>query len=816
MSLTQNIVGDCRFVLRSLRRSPRFTTGVVGTIALCMAANAAVLSSLYSLIVKPLPFADSDRLVQVMNVGAPGLEYDPGGDLVSSSRPSRSTWTQYRDFADHATLLDGFAFRTSQVRITAAGPVPVSSPIHGVSAGFFELMKVQPLIGRFFSAEEVDPGPGHVIVLTERTWRNDYGADPSVLGRVVRVGDGVPYTVIGVAPRSMETFDFRAKYFIPYPVPPNARTIRVNGALDLWARLKDGVSRQAGLAELQALENRWYDDATPEQRTHHDTFSDHLAFGATHPLRASLILLQGAAALVLLVGALNVLTLLLARANHRSRELAVRIALGARTPALGRLMVIESAVLAVLGLGVGSALTAVAVRVVNARLAILEPSSMPVTVDAVVVAAISAVALCGVCIMGLLPLGMVLRSGNRVPENDRSRSSSVGSRRLAGQLVMVEVAFAFTLLIGAGLLVRSFYEVSRVRAGFDAGQVARGMLDFNTLRTLYPTRSATIPLKQRILDGMQSIPGMQAAALAGFDPVRPNLSTMHIEGTDANASSPRAWLPVSAGYFETMGLSIIEGRPFDAGAAPLEEVIVDENFARRYLGGRSPVGIRVMLGAWSPTTPWARIVGVVGRANLLGREERDGAPVVYTYEPASQGSWTIGILVRSTGRMDRRLLRDVQATLREIDPRLPVTDFETFEESLQTLLVGREGITMLLGSFAVLALLVAMVGLYAVLSLDVERRRREIGIRIALGASRGHVIGMVLRQGLARIATGLGLGIVGGIGISAGLRARLFDVAPFEPWIYGSVAGLLLLAGLVASSLPAWRAAGADAMREVR
>lgn len=814
--IVRNLARDGRYVLRSLRRSPLFAVSVVATIALCVAANAAVLSSIYALILKPLPFEEPDRLVQVVNVGATGFEYQTGEDVLGGNGPSRSTWLQYRDFADHAELFDGFAFRTSIVRITSAGAGPVNSPMHGVSAGFFDLMKVKPVIGRFFSPEEVDPGPGRVIVLTQTIWENEYGADPSVLGRDIRVDGGLPFTVVGVAPRSLEVFDSRAKYFVPYLVPPRARENRVNGVLDLWARLKPGVRRESGLAELQTIENQWYDEiATPRERDHHDTFSDHLEFGAPHPLQGSLVLLQAAALLVMLVGALNVITLLLARANHRSQELSIRAALGATRVRLRRLMVVESAALATAGVALGFGLTAAALRLVNAYLSILDPSAAPVGLDGVVVAGTCLVALGGVGVMGLLPLGAVVRPGDLAPGGAQTASAGLGSRRLAGNLVIVEVAFAFTLLIGAGLLVRSFYKVTKVDVGFDSARIVSGVLDYNTLRTVYGNVGATIPLKQRILEGMRSIPGVEAAAMAGFDPARPNLATMHIEGTDVNVPSPRAWLPVGPDYFDAMGMRIVDGRDFDPNAGLLEEVIVDASFGRRYLGGRSPVGTRVMLGAYSPTAPWARVVGVVNRVNLLGQEERDGAPVVYTYEPSTRGNWTIAIVVRSS-RTDARLSADVEQKLREIDPRLPATRFATFRQTHEEFLAGRKGITTLLGSFSILALLVTIVGLYAVLSLDVVQRRREICIRVALGSTRGRVIAMVLRQGLARIAVGLSLGMAGAAGISVGLRARLFDVTPFEPVVYGSVAAVLLGAGLLASYLPARRAAGFDALREIR
>lgn len=808
---------DCRFVLRSLRRSPLFTGSVAGTIALCLMANAVVLSSLYSLILKPLPFDDSERLVQIVNVGAPGFVYQPGDDVLGGQRASRSTWLQYRDFEEHAKLFEKFAFRTSFVQITeTTGSVPVKSPMHGVSSGFFDLMKVRPVTGRFFSPDEFDPGPGHVLVLTQSTWETEYGSDPAAVGRDIRLGSEVPYTIVGVAPRSVETFDHRAKYFVPFVVPRAGQQGRVNGALDLWARLNEGVSREVGLTELQALESRWYDEvATPKERDHHDTFSDHLDFGAPHPLEGSLVLLQIAALLVLGVGTLNVFTLLLVRVNHRSRELSVRIALGARRSVIRRLMVIESAMLTGLGAGLGLALTTVALRSVNDYLTILAPSSAPIALDGVVVAMICGAALCGVCALGMMPFEPVLRRTNIAPTSSRTATGTVGSRRLAGRLVVAEVTFAFALLIGAGLLMRSFLEVVKVDVGFDSARVVSGMLDYNTLRPLYSSGAETIALKRNIVEGMQSIPGVEAVAFAGFDPPRPNLATMHIEGNDANVPSPRAWLPVSADYFEAMGMSILDGRGFDENSASLEEVIVDESFGRRYLGGRSPLGTRVMLGAYSPTAPWARIVGVVNRVSLLGQEERDGVPVVYTHESVNRGSFTIAIVVRAA-RPDGPLGRDVERKLREIDPRLPMTRFLTFEESNERLLVGRKGMTILLASFAALALLVAIIGLYAVLSLDVVHRQRELGIRVVLGASPRRVIGMVLREGLSRVALGLMFGLVGAVAISMSLRARLFDVDPFEPSVYGTVAAIFAIAGLVASYFPARRAAGHDALRTFR
>lgn len=314
---------------------------------------------------------------------------------------------------------------------------------------------------------------------------------------------------------------------------------------------------------------------------------------------------------------------------------------------------------------------------------------------------------------------------------------------------------------------------------------------------------------------MLSIPGVEAVAFAGFDPPTPNLATMHIDGADANASLPRAWLPVSSAYFEAMGMSILEGRGFNEDAAPLEEIIVDETFSRRYLGGRSPIGTRVVLGGYSPTAPRAQVVGVVKRVALLGQEERDGATVVYSHQSENRGSLTMAIIVRSA-RNDDLLGLEVARKLREVDPRLPAIPFLTFEQSNERTLVGRKGMTILLTSFAALALLVALIGLYAVLALDVVQRQRELGIRVVLGASPGRVIGMVLREGLSRIALGLAFGLVGAFAMSMSLRARLFDVDPFEPSVYATVAFVFAIAGLLASYVPARRAAGRAALTTIR
>ncbi len=813
--VVMDLIRDFRFTIQSLRRTPVFTVTVVGVIALCIAANTTVLSALHQLILRPLPFKDPERLVQVINVGIYGLRRESGDGMKKGMTPSNASWVQYLDWSENTTLFEGFGFRTTTTRVVERDGVVAHVPVHAINAGLFDLMGVTPLLGRFFTEQEVEPGPGpgNVIILTQSTWENEFRSDPSVVGKQVRLDNKESYTIVGVAPRSMEILDARCKYFLPISIRWNDETIqqRANGGGDLWARLKPGVSREAALSEIEALEAVWYQEvALPGWRNHYDKFSDYLTFSVTHPMQQSLSLLQGGALFVFLVGCLNVMTLLVGRVSHRCQELGIRRALGAGASALRRLMLVESFLLTLCSVVAGLGLSQVALGIVNAYLPIAEPSLMPVAIGKEIYGVIAAGAIAVFLFMGLAPLTLFGASGRLSSKVEGTRAASVGSssRKLTHCLVVGQVAITFTLLIGAGLLLRSFHKVMQVDPGVPASQVLYGTVEWQTLRSFY-VRKDTIQLKNRIADELNKIPGMQHVAISSSEPLRASHGSLWIKGFPGDDNLMRAWNAVSRNYFETMGMVFLEGRNFDPNAPPGRERIVDESFSELYLDGKSPLGLDTQGGTYNENGPWGRIVGVVSRANLQGLEQRDGVPFMYTHNKETSGSAWFTVIAR-TSRIDENVSLELQKSLREVDPRLPPVEFVTLKKTLDDLVVGRKGITYLLIVFAALALVLAIMGIYAVLSYDVLQRRKEMGIRSALGAAKGSLLGMVLKQGFIKTGLGLVIGIAGAIAISRILESQLFDVAPFDPLTYLLVAVGLLATGIAASYIPARFAANQD------
>ena len=384
--VVMDLIRDFRFTCQSLVRTPVFTVTVISVIGLCIAANTTVLSALHQLILRPLPFKDPERLVQVINVGIYGLRRESGDGMKKGITPSNGSWVQYLDWSENTTLYEGFGYRTTSTRVIEREGAVDHVPVHAISAGLFDLMGVKPLLGRFFTEQEVEPGPGpgNVIILTQTTWENEFQSDPSVVGKEVRLDNKESYTIVGVAPRSVEVLDARGKYFLPVSVRWNDETIqlRANGGGDIWARLKPGASKEAALSEIEALDEIWYQEvALPGYRRHYDKFSDYLTFVVTHPMQQSLSLLQGGALFVLLVGCLNVMTLLVGRVSHRCQELGIRRALGAGTAALRRLMLVESFLLTLCSILLGLGLSQIALGIVNAYLPIAEPSLTPVSIE---------------------------------------------------------------------------------------------------------------------------------------------------------------------------------------------------------------------------------------------------------------------------------------------------------------------------------------------------------------------------------------------------------------------------------------------------
>jgi putative ABC transport system permease protein len=806
---------DLRYAARSLRRAPGFSLAVFLTLVVGIGPNLAVLSALYALVLKPLPFPDPGQLYTVMNVAEKS-----GGQVRQSSVP------QCRDFQAHADLFAGFAVILHENLTLEEETAPARTATDWVTAGFFNVLGVKPVLGRFFTPEEEVPGRDHVLVLAQDFWESHYHADPGVIGRTVRAG-GALYTIVGVAPRSLASLSQPTCLFQPYaPEPARLNPLaRYVGDATLYARLKPRVAIGAGLAQLAAIEQHFRTDvANPRMRAFLEASGFRLR---AEPLRAggavgeleSLWLLQGGALLVLLIGCVNVVNLFLARLNAKRPELAIRVALGAGRAALLRQMLAESLMLtaaaAVTGVGVAWG----ALHVFNGYLPVLLRTAPPVGLEWTVIGVTLTASLAIALLVGLLPTQILWRRGLRLGDW-RSTSAGGGARFVSGGLVIAQVAVAALLLIGASLLLRSFAKVMAIDPGFDAAHIVQGRI---ALPSRYGDQAVNVGVQQRILAALQQIPGVRQVAEVSYFGLAPALQTRPVairgQPLTAGESQPMAYLfPVSPDYFGVMGMHVLAGRGFDAADdfSKNPVFVVDQMFADRFFPQRIAVGQEMTFSMGSPPDnyQWPRIVGVVNHPRLAGLDRRENVPFVFM----PMVGWEMGgftMLVRSN-RPTAEILRDMRSTLRSIDPGLPLYATGSLEDGLDSLLMGRRGITLLLTVFSGLALLLAAIGLYGVLAYDVSQRTREIGIRGAIGASRGQIIGLILRQGMVKAGVGLGVGLVGAIFLTRYLRSLLFDVTAADPASYVIVLVGLGGIALLASWLPARRAAKVDPIIALR
>jgi predicted permease len=808
---------DLRFAVRSLRRSPGFSLTVLATLTLCIGPNTAILSALYALVLKPLPYPEPGQLVTVVNVAEKG-----GGQVVQSST------TQFLDFKAHADLFAGFsALRRDDATLDQEG-APIRVAIVSVAGDFFGVLGVKPILGRFFTQAEEVAGRNHVLVVSQNIWESRYNSDPAVIGGIVHMGEQV-YTIIGVAPRSLECLCYQTCFFQPY-VPAASKfdlQTRFRGDLALYARLKPGVSPSAGRAQLAALERIFLTgQAGPPLRALAAAAGYRLAI---EPLRtggwvgetSSLWLLQGGALLVLLIGCVNVVNLFLARMNAKRTELAIRVALGAGRGALLRQMLAESLLLSGTAAASGLALALLALRVFNRYLPIIMAGTPPVTFDATVTGAMVVVAGAIALPLGFLPLQLVWRAGLRIGDS-RTASSGGGARAVSNALVTTQVAVAVILLVGASLLLRSFGKVMAIDPGFDATHVVQAR---TTLPAQYNNAAVRVGVQRRIVAALKEIPGVENVAvllssvlLSNERPVPFGLRGEPVTADDGESRHLIHIDAVSPEFFVTMGMRVVSGRAFnDADEFPQHPVaIVDQAFVQRYFPGRIVEGQEIYLNWGFPLGVDARprIVGVVSRANFTGLDSGDNLPFVFV-SAAGYPASGFNLLVRSQ-RPAAEILGEMRTKLREIDSTLPLFATGSLDDGLANLLMARRGITLLLGLFSGLALLLAAIGLYGVLSYDVSQRTREIGIRGAIGASRGQIVAMILRQGLWKTGVGLVIGLGGAFFLSRYMRSLLFEVPPTDPLSFGGVSLLLLLVAVLASWLPARRAAKIDPMVALR
>ena len=805
----QTVLQDLTYTLRTLRKNPGFAVVAILTLALGIGANIAIFSVVDHVLLRPLNLADPDRIVRVLN-NAPE-------DGYATSRGAFSP-QDFEDLERDSTAyerLAAFRFVPGNSSSTLLGEgAPEEIETAHVSAEFFATFGVSPKLGRVPTAHENVDGANRVAVLSEGFWQQRFGGDPGIVGRSVSL-DGEPFTVIGVMPQSFEFPSRAAKAWLPISLIgeddiPHRRGLRWMEAV---GRLAPGVTLEAADAQtnsiLQRLESKYPDSnngwgSATVQTLHESLVGD---------VRPALLLLLGAVGLVLLISCANLANLLLVRGSVRGRELAIRTALGADRGRVVQQLLTESVALAMCGGAVGVGVAYVGLDALLALSSGTIPMPEQIALDARVMAfALAASLLTGV-VFGLVPSLSASRPNVNDALNDGGRGSTDGLRGhgVRNLLVVAQTALAVVLLVGAGLLIRSFWNLTHVDPGFTGENVLTVSIDTPSEVLGSERRNQ---YRQEILGRLRNIPGVVAVGGSKTVPLHgggePYAFTIPA-GPDAKPVTPESGvLIVTPGYFKALGIPMLQGRGFttadeDSGANVL---VVNEALARRYLPGKNPVGENLKLGEFD-----FRIVGLAGDVRNDGMARR-GEPAVYA--PASLLPRSSMKLFIRTSSDPLQVAAEVRHTIWQVNPNQPVSDIATMQQVVSKTVSRPRFFTVLLGVFAGLAVVLAALGVYGVIAWSVSRRAYEIGIRMALGAGAGRVLRMVILQGIAPTLAGLALGLAAALALTRLLSSLLFEVGAADPATFAGVAALLLAVGLLASWLPAWKAARVNPMSALR
>ena len=826
------VLQDVRFALRVLVKNPLLAAVAVVTLAVAIGANTTIFSVVNSVLLSPLPYPEPERLVRInTQFFGGGMRYE----RFAVSPP------EYRELRQHTGSYESIAAWIQGGSPVSGGTEPVRVPSAYLTGPVLQTVGVSPELGRVFSRAEDRPGDPSSVVVSHRLWQRAFGGDPEIIGRRISV-DARPVTVIGVMPESFVFPTAETELWIPLR-DDLSKASRGSHVLNLVARLKPGVTLEQARTELTSF-MAWSAETYKKGHflgpPHHLVVVNSLYAETVAPARWSLWLLQGAVAFLLLIAASNIASLLMARAEARSREIAIRAAVGADRLRIVRQLLTESLVLGVLGAGFGLALAVWGVDLAIALLPREAPRLQEIAID-------GRVLVFGVACSLLISLlfGMAPAMHARVDDLQRglsegsTRSTAGGARlRLRRALVVVEIALAVVLVVGCALMVRSFRRVQDVQLGFEpAGLVT---MQIQLPSATYPTSASVMNTWERVLGEVRKLPGVRSATtMTGMPPSRPvDANDIHIFGQVPDRERGPVWNVdywqiVGDDYFETMGIRILRGRALDArdreGAPP--SVLVNESMARRFWPGQDPIGQRIsVLG--DADDPAQTIVGVVADVKQGGLDKPTGTEV---YIPARLvGSLIAAIPVATTNddparlmylavRADgdpRALVRSIRHVVSSADPNLAVAEVRTMDEILWQAVARPRFFAVLLGGFAGIALLLAAIGTFGVMSYSISQRTREIGIRMALGAPPSRVRRMVLREGMFLVGLGVSLGLAGAAvlttALSRALSDMLFGVETLDPTTFIAVPVLIVVIGALACWLPAARATRVDPILALR
>ena len=798
---------DLRYGLRMLLKHKGFTVVAALSLSLGIGANTAIFSLVYALILRPLPYPEPERLVMLSERGSAG-----GRAYIA--------YPNFGDWRERAQSFEGMAsIRNQSFNLTGVDS-PAQLRGRTVSWNFFQLLGVQPQLGRMFVEEDDRYGAARTVLISPGLWQERFGGEASVIGRKITL-NGDPYEVIGVLPTDFEYFRPAREDDVYTPIGllqgPQAPLTNRGNTMGLFAlaRLKPGVRLEQANGEMAGIAAQ-LEREYPATNSGKSAQAEHLRDVMSEGVRQSLWALFGAVGFILLIACVNVANLLLARAAERRKEIALRLALGAGRGRVIRQLLTESLLLALLG----GAFGALVGRWTLAGLLALAPDDIPqlsrVSLDlTALLFTLGVAALTGV-LCGLLPALEAARTDlhTSLKEGERSTAARDVTRR---GLLVVEVSLALVLLVGAGLLARSMARALSVELGFNPDHLL-------TMRINLPGEAYSEPRRLAFYDDCLSrvgaLPGVRSAALTHSLPIDGVQWASVFIAADKPAP-PRAelpistFIPVSANYFDVMGIRLLNGRGFtSADTADSSHVtIINETLARRIWPGEDPVGKRIKQGFPEDKNPWREVIGVVANVKLFGAEF--GVPR-QAYLPLAQASQLSVSLVARTAGDESQAAAAVERAVRAIEKDAPVFSIRSMDQLLGNSFASRRLTLTLMASFAALALSLAVVGVYGVISYSVRQRAHELAVRMALGARSGDVLKLILTQGLKLVSLGVLIGLLAASALTQWMKTLLFEVRPVDPLTYTVIAVVLTLAALVACWIPARRAAKGDPLAVLR
>jgi len=813
----ENFLQDLRYGARMLIHRPGFSLVAVITLALGIGANTAIFSVVNAVLLRPLPYKEPSKLVRIYS------EF-PTMNL-------RKFWMSPPEFIDLQNEANSFesmgAWRLGGVNVGTAGE-PIRVTAASITRGLIDALGVQPAAGRNFDYQEDRAGGPATVLISDGLWRRAFGADKDIVGKEIEI-NGVPFTVIGVMPRG---FSFPAGSSDPADVWLSLQFDernpggRANHYLNVIGRLKPDASVDQARSEVSSLIEGWRNEHRAQHLLNpefHPVLMMSLYEDVVAPARPAVLLLLGAVAFVLLIACVNVANLLLARAEGRRREFAMRMALGAGRARLLRQFLTEGLTLVAFGAIAGIVLARVGLAAVIASAPDSVPRTAEVGLDGTVLLFTLGISLFSVVVFALAPI-VQMRDRDLIQwlrAAGQRTSAGGGSHRMRRILVMAEIALAVIPVIGSGLMIRAFWKLQQVDLGFNPQSVVAFSLQVPPASYKNPDR---LRFATQLQERLSSIPGVQSAAFAsGLPPLRPidandtDIEDYHMT-PDGPAENVDFWNTVGEDYFKTLGIRTIEGRTFvesDRADSAQRVVVINQSLARRFWES-SPIGRR--LNPQFGNTPiWFTIIGVVEDTKNLGVDKPAGTEL-YLLQPQVASAFVssqMNFVVRTTGS-PAGIAASIRRTVGDLDARVPVYKLTTMPDLVGASLVRPRFLALLLGTFSVIALSLAAVGIYGVMAYTVAERTQEIGVRVALGATTRNVLGMIVGQGLRLTVVGLAAGLTGAVLLTRWMASLLFEIAPTDPLTFGLVGIGLLAVGLLACFVPARRAAKVDPIVALR